>query len=77
MCVCVCVYVPSQVITYDKSLRTAEYAFEFALLNNRKKARGTHRPTGPMCTQNRTGTVFKHLDQLHAHSFGVLAVNKC
>lgn len=24
-------------ITYEKSLRTAKYAFEFALLNNRKK----------------------------------------
>lgn len=26
-----------KVITYDKSYRTAQYAFEFAYLNNRKK----------------------------------------
>lgn len=32
-----------KVITYDKSLRTAEYAFEFALLNNRKKVTAVHK----------------------------------
>lgn len=32
-----------QVITYEKSLRTAEYAFEFALLNNRKKVTAVHK----------------------------------
>lgn len=35
VCLPVCLYL--QVITYEKSLRTAQYAFEFALLNNRKK----------------------------------------
>lgn len=28
-----------KVITYEKSLRTAQYAFEFAYLNHRKKVR--------------------------------------
>lgn len=32
-----------KVITYDKSLRTAKYAFEFALLNNRKKVTAVHK----------------------------------
>lgn len=32
-----------QVITYEKSLRTAQYAFEYALLNNRKKVTAVHK----------------------------------
>mmetsp|Transcript_2110 Transcript_2110/g.3374 ORF Transcript_2110/g.3374 Transcript_2110/m.3374 type:complete len:384 (-) Transcript_2110:327-1478(-) len=32
-----------KVITYDKSLRTAQYAFEYALLNNRKKVTAVHK----------------------------------
>lgn len=32
-----------KVITYEKSARTAEYAFEFATLNNRKKVTAVHK----------------------------------
>lgn len=32
-----------QIITFDKSLRTAQYAFEFAMLNNRKKVTAVHK----------------------------------
>jgi hypothetical protein len=32
-----------QVITYEKSLRTAEYAFEFAYLNNRRRVTAVHK----------------------------------
>lgn len=32
-----------KVITYDKSLRTAQYAFEFAYLNHRKKVSAIHK----------------------------------
>ncbi len=32
-----------KVITYEKSLRTAQYAFEFAFLNNRKKVSAIHK----------------------------------
>eukprot|EP00798_Chlamydomonas_sp_ICE-L_P018611 gene18611-25125_t len=32
-----------KVITYDNSFRTAQYAFEFALLNNRKKVTAVHK----------------------------------
>ncbi|MEW5297655.1 MAG: hypothetical protein WDW38_006831 [Sanguina aurantia] len=32
-----------KVITYDKSYRTAQYAFEFAYLNNRKKVTAVHK----------------------------------
>ncbi|KAL6760503.1 isocitrate dehydrogenase, NAD-dependent [Haematococcus lacustris] len=32
-----------KVITYDKSYRTAQYAFEYALLNNRRKVTAVHK----------------------------------
>ena len=32
-----------KVITYDKSLRVAEYAFEFAFLNNRRRVTAVHK----------------------------------
>lgn len=32
-----------QVITYEKSLKTAEYAFEFAFLNNRRRVTAVHK----------------------------------
>lgn len=32
-----------KVITYDSSFRTAQYAFEFAMLNNRKKITAVHK----------------------------------
>ena len=33
----------AQVITAEKSRRTAQYAFEYALLNNRKKVTAIHK----------------------------------
>jgi isocitrate/isopropylmalate dehydrogenase len=37
-CCCCC-----QVITEERSLRTAEYAFEFAYLNNRRRVTAVHK----------------------------------
>jgi isocitrate dehydrogenase (NAD+) len=39
-CSCCC---HSQVITEERSLRTAEYAFEFAYLNNRRRVTAVHK----------------------------------
>ena len=34
---------PPKVITYEKSLRIAEYAFEFAYLNHRQRVTAVHK----------------------------------
>lgn len=41
LCCCHCCH--SQVITEERSRRTAEYAFEFAYLNNRRRVTAVHK----------------------------------
>lgn len=38
-----CVACPLQVITEERSLAVAEYAFEFAYLNNRRRVTAVHK----------------------------------